>query len=93
MKTKIERIEIKSEHKGKSQELYVAGDLATLDTFIVVGPGFYGYGESVKTAKSNCIKSGAKKTDKMVAYLGDSTLGVDGMGYISALAMVKIGEV
>ncbi len=80
--------------KDRSQELRVSGDIAQVTTIIVIGPGYYGYGASLKEAKANCITSGAKRTDKMLAYMGDDSLGVTGMGAVRAdKVLVCLGEI
>ena len=80
--------------KGKEQRLRVYGDIRLVTTILVVGPGYYGYGHSLKVAKANCIASGAKRTDKMLAYMGDDSLGVTGMGEIRAeKVLVCLGEI
>lgn len=78
------QIELKVKHKDKKQSIGIRGDLQSADTFLVVGPGFCGYGESLKAAKENCIKAGCPKKAEMKAYLGDNKLGVDGFGQVSA---------
>jgi hypothetical protein len=80
--------------KGKEQQLRVAGDISLVTTILVVGPGYYGYGHSLKAAKANCIASGAKRTDKMLAYMGDDSIGVTGMGAVrSDKVLVCLGDI
>ena len=81
-------------HKGKEQKLQFEGSMAKATTFLVIGPGFYGYGESLKVARENCIAAGCKRSQKMIAYLGDDALSVDDFGMISAGAcLFKLGDV
>ena len=83
-------------HKGKSQELVFNSleNLSSADTFIVVGPGFYGYGESIAAARKNCIAAGCPRSKKMLGYLGDESLGVSGFGIVSAQkVLICLGEV
>lgn len=65
-----------------------------MTTILVVGPGYYGYGSSLKEAKANCLASGAKRTDPMKAFMGDDSIGVTGMGEIrSDNVLVCLGEI
>lgn len=75
-------------------KLEVKGDITKGDCFFVVGPGYYGYGNTIKQAKETCIKAGCKRTMKMVAFYGDANIGVTGMGEIQANdLLVNLGEV
>jgi len=84
------------EHKGNTQELgfHNLDNLASADTFLVVGPGYYGYGVSLAAARKNCVSAGCKPGAKKLAYLGDSTLGVTGVGTVVAeKVLVCLGEI
>lgn len=75
-------------------KLEIQGDITKGDCFFVVGPGFYGYGNSIKEAKAACIRAGCKPKLKMLAYYGDANIGVTGMGEIRANdLLVALGEV
>lgn len=81
----------------KSQQLNFSDSITGMNeanTFMVVGPRYYGYGESIKSAKQNCIKAGCKKMAVVKAYLGDESLGVTNFGEIRAdKVLFCLGEV
>ncbi len=78
----------------ETQELRISDTgLEGLDTILVVGPGYYGYGVSIKAAKDACIKAGCPRKARMLAYMGDDTLGVTDFGEVRSLVMVELGEV
>lgn len=80
--------------KGKSQQLSFDGDISKADTIIVISEGYFGYGESIKTAKENCIRGGAPRKGRFIAYLGDEHLAVNDFGEISAGSVLfKLGDV
>ena len=68
-------------------------NLSAADTFIVVGPGYYGYGVSIAAARKNCIKAGCPRSAKMRAYLGDESLGAGCFGVSANKVLVCLGEV
>jgi len=75
-------------------KLKVQGDITQGDCFMVVGPNYYGYGNTIKEAKANCIKSGCPRKAKMIAYYGDADMGIDNMGTMHAKqTLVSLGEV
>ena len=66
---------------------------AAIKRFLVIGPGYFGFGESIKEARTNCMKEGCKAKDHLIAYAGSSDLSFTGGGYVSATFMIRIGEV
>lgn len=75
-------------------KLEIQGDITKGDCFFVVGPGYYGYGNSIKEAKGACIRAGCKRTAKMLAFYGDETIGVTGFGEVRANdLLIKLGEI
>lgn len=62
--------------------------------FVVVALGYWGAGKTLKEAKRNCMREGAKAKDKMLAYWGDDSLSVTSAGYVQAdKALLSLGEI
>jgi hypothetical protein len=63
-------------------------------TFLVIGPGYYGYGTTLKNAKAACIKAGCSTKHKMLAFAGDDSVGVNDFGSVSANRfLIGLGEI
>ena len=61
--------------------------------FLVIGPGYFGKGKTLREAKMNCIKEGCKAKEKMVAFWGTKDIGINDSGWVSAKNMVEIGDI
>ena len=65
----------------------------TFNKFLVVGPGYWGRGLTLKEARKNCLKEGCKVKDKMTGFWGTDDLTITSGGYVQASNMVSLGEI
>lgn len=68
-----------------------ADQIEQLTKFMVIGPGFFGRGDTLQEAKKNCMKVGCRAKDKMIAYAGSEDLSIEN-GYVVASVLFRIGE-
>ena len=72
------------------------GEWAKVTSFMVVGPGVYGYGKDPATAKKNAKAQGTGKGkgDKFLLFAGDDSLGITGWGQVTAnVCLFQLGEI
>jgi hypothetical protein len=63
-------------------------------TYLVIGPGYYGYGNTLKQAYKNCTDAGCSRKHKRLAYVGDDSVGVNDFGQVSANRyLISLGEI
>ena len=64
------------------------------EKFVVLGLGYWGKGDTIKEAKKNCIREGCKSKDKMIAFVGDMSIGVTSGGCVQAdKILISLGEI
>jgi hypothetical protein len=66
---------------------------STFTMFVVRALGYWGKGKTIPIAKSNCVKAGAHKNDKMLTHWGTPDIKVLSDGSVTAINMVFLGEV
>lgn len=66
---------------------------AAIKQFVVVGPGYWGKGETIKAAKQQCMREGCRAKEKMIAFAGSQDIGVNDAGMVSASFLLHLGEI
>jgi hypothetical protein len=62
------------------------------EKFMVIGPGYWGRGDSLKEALRRARQAGMTKKDKAMAYAGSDDLALEN-GFVVATQLIRLGQI